>query len=113
MAYCHNLRSSDRVFKVEDQVIVLIPDSTNKLLKSWQGPSIVVQKCNLHSFLVKMPDNSTKHIHQNKLRHYIASSNSVNVLFEEEKEFVMLKLHQMLPKNLNSSKSSITSKLII
>ncbi|GFT15797.1 uncharacterized protein TNCV_3314131 [Trichonephila clavipes] len=34
-----------------------------------------------------MPDNSTKHIHQNKLRHYVASSNSVNVIFEEEKEF--------------------------
>ncbi|GFY48730.1 uncharacterized protein TNIN_1531 [Trichonephila inaurata madagascariensis] len=35
----------------------------------------------------EMPDNSTKHIHQNKLSHYVASSNSVNIIFEEEKEF--------------------------
>ncbi|GFT75606.1 uncharacterized protein NPIL_51381, partial [Nephila pilipes] len=87
MAYYHNLRSSDRVFKVGDQVIVLIPDSTSKLFARWQGPATIVQKRNHHSFLVKMPDNSTKHIHQNKLRHYITSSNAVNVIFEEEKEF--------------------------
>ncbi|GFS95363.1 uncharacterized protein NPIL_598711 [Nephila pilipes] len=87
MAYYHNLRSSDRVIKVGDQVIVLIPDSTSKLFAIWQGPATDVQKRNPHSFLVKMPDNSTKHIYQNKLRHYVASSNSVNVLSEEEKEF--------------------------
>ncbi|GFS73452.1 uncharacterized protein NPIL_494321 [Nephila pilipes] len=85
MVYYHNLRSSDRVFKVGDQVIVLIPDSTSKLFARWQGPATIVQKRNHHSILVKMPDNSTKHLHQNKLRHYIASSNAVNVIFEEER----------------------------
>ncbi|GBN04793.1 hypothetical protein AVEN_49293-1 [Araneus ventricosus] len=75
------------MFNVGDQVIVLIPDSTNKLFARWQGPATIVEKRNPHSFLVKMPDASTKHIHQNNLRHCIASSNSVNVIFEEEKEF--------------------------
>ncbi|GFU00923.1 hypothetical protein TNCV_3428901 [Trichonephila clavipes] len=87
MAYYHNLRSSDRVFKVGEKMIVLIPDSTSKLFARWQGPATIIEKWNPHSFLVEMPDNSTKHIHQNKLRHYVASSNSVNVIFEEEKEF--------------------------
>ncbi|GFS93809.1 integrase_H2C2 domain-containing protein [Trichonephila clavipes] len=87
MAYYHNLRSSDRVFKMGEKVIVLIPDSTSKLFAIWQGPATIIEKRNRHSFLVEMPDNSTKHIHQNKLRHYVASSNSVNVIFEEEKEF--------------------------
>ncbi|GFT34315.1 CCHC-type domain-containing protein, partial [Nephila pilipes] len=82
-----NYYEVDGVFKVGDQVIVLIPDSTSKLFARWQGPATIVQKRNHHSFLVKMPDNSTKHIHQNKLRHYITSSNAVNVIFEEEKEF--------------------------
>ncbi|XP_055936891.1 uncharacterized protein LOC129966488 [Argiope bruennichi] len=86
-AYYHNLRSSNRVYKVGDQVIVLIPDSTNKLFARWQGPATIVEKRNPHSFSVKMSDGSTKHIHQNKLKHYIASSNSINVIFEEEKEF--------------------------
>ncbi|GFT69755.1 retrovirus-related Pol polyprotein from transposon 412 [Trichonephila clavipes] len=87
MAYYRNLRSSDRVFKVGEKVKVLIPDATNKLFARWQGPATIIEKRNPHSFLVEMPDNSTKHIHQNKLRHYVASSNSVNVIFEEEKEF--------------------------
>ncbi|GFT85824.1 uncharacterized protein TNCV_4027561 [Trichonephila clavipes] len=87
LAYYHNLRSSDKVFKVGEKVIVLIPDATSKLFARWQGPATIIEKRNPHSFLVEMPDNSTKHIHQNKLRHYVASSNSVNVIFEEEKEF--------------------------
>ncbi|GFY23451.1 integrase_H2C2 domain-containing protein [Trichonephila clavipes] len=87
MAHYHNLRSSDRVFKVGEKVIVLIPDATSKLFARWQGPTTIIEKRNPHSFLVKMPDNSTKHIHQNKLRYYVVSSNSVNVIFEEEKEF--------------------------
>ncbi|GFT85886.1 retrovirus-related Pol polyprotein from transposon opus [Trichonephila clavipes] len=87
MAYYHNLRSSDKVFKVREKVIVLIPDATSKLFARWQGPATIIEKRNPHSFLVEMPDNSTKHIHQNKLRHYVASSNSVNVIFEEGKEF--------------------------
>ncbi|GFT09019.1 retrovirus-related Pol polyprotein from transposon 297 [Trichonephila clavipes] len=74
MAYYHNLRSSDRVFKVGEKVIVLIPDATSKLFARWQGPATIIEKRNPHSFLVEMPDNSTKHIHQNKLRHYVASS---------------------------------------
>ncbi|GFQ68301.1 integrase_H2C2 domain-containing protein [Trichonephila clavata] len=78
-AYYHNLRSSDRVFKVGEKVIVLIPDSTSKLFARWQGPETIIEKRNPHSFLVKMPDNSTKHIHQNNLRHYVARSNAVNV----------------------------------
>ncbi|GFS38588.1 integrase_H2C2 domain-containing protein [Nephila pilipes] len=85
IAYYHNLRSSDRVFKVGNQVIMLIPDSTCKLFARWQGRVTVVQKRDPHSFLVKMPDNSTKYKHQNKQRHYIASSNSANVIFEEKR----------------------------
>ncbi|GFX56019.1 uncharacterized protein TNCV_1953391 [Trichonephila clavipes] len=84
MAYYHNLRSSDRAFKVGEKAIVLIPDSTSKLFARWQGPATIIKKRNPHSFLVEMPDDSTKYIHQNNLRHYIASSNSVNVIFEEK-----------------------------
>ncbi|GFW80195.1 transposon Ty3-G Gag-Pol polyprotein [Trichonephila clavipes] len=51
--------------------------------KQPQGPLSILKS----TWTVEMPDNFTKHIHQNKLRHYVASSNSVNVIFEEEKEF--------------------------
>ncbi|GFR13703.1 retrovirus-related Pol polyprotein from transposon opus [Trichonephila clavata] len=87
MAYYHNLRPSDRVIKLGEQVIVLILDSINKLFARWLGPATITEKRNPCSFLVKIPHNSIQHIHQNKLRHYIASSNAVNVIFEEEREF--------------------------
>ncbi|GFY42309.1 uncharacterized protein TNIN_494871 [Trichonephila inaurata madagascariensis] len=75
MVYYLNLRSSERKFKVEEKVI---PYSTSKLFARWLRPATIIEKRNLHS---------TKHIHQNKTRHYVASSNSVNVIFEEEREF--------------------------
>ncbi|GFX27858.1 retrovirus-related Pol polyprotein from transposon 17.6 [Trichonephila clavipes] len=127
MAYYHNLRSSDRVFKVGEKVIVLIPDATSKLFARWQGPATIIEKRNPHSFLVEMPDNSTKHIHQNKLRHYVASSNSVNVIFEEEKEFGQVEtpptateeskfyevLNNLKTDNLNSYNLKVLKKLIM
>ncbi|GFR18106.1 retrovirus-related Pol polyprotein from transposon opus [Trichonephila clavata] len=126
MAYYHNLRSSDRVFKVGEKVIVLIPDSTSKLFARWQGPATIIGKRNPHSFLVKMPDNSTKHIHQNKLTHYVARSNAVNVIFEEEREFGQVetpptateesKFYEILNKlkvdNLNSCQLKTLKQLI-
>ncbi|GFY20412.1 retrovirus-related Pol polyprotein from transposon 17.6 [Trichonephila clavipes] len=126
MAYYHNLRSSDKVFKVGEKVIVLIPDATSKLFARWQGPATIIEKRNPHSFLVEMPDNSTKHIHQNKLRHYVASSNSVNVIFKEEKEFGQVEtpptateeskfyevLNNLKTDNLNSYNLKVLKNLI-
>ncbi|GFW81780.1 hypothetical protein TNCV_2884541 [Trichonephila clavipes] len=72
-------QSNGLVERVGEKVIVLISDATSKLFARWQGPATIIEKRNPHSFLVEMPDNSTKHIHQNKLRHYVASSNSRQV----------------------------------
>ncbi|GFW49165.1 retrovirus-related Pol polyprotein from transposon opus [Trichonephila clavipes] len=83
MAYYHNLRSSDRVFKVGEKVIVLIPDATT-------------------------------------------SSNSVNVIFEEEKEFGQVEtpptateeskfyevLNNLKTDNLNSYNFKVLKNLI-
>ncbi|GFU93959.1 retrovirus-related Pol polyprotein from transposon 17.6 [Trichonephila clavipes] len=73
-----------------------------------------------------MPDNSTKHIHQNKVRHYVASSNSVNVIFEEKKEFGQVEtpptateeskfyevLNNLRTDNLNSYNLKVLKNLI-
>ncbi|GFQ88802.1 uncharacterized protein TNCT_385021 [Trichonephila clavata] len=59
-------------------------DSTSKLFARWQGPATIIEERNpLHS----SENASTKHIHQNKLRHYVARLNAVNVIFEEDGEF--------------------------
>ncbi|GFX70305.1 uncharacterized protein TNCV_2955251 [Trichonephila clavipes] len=54
---------------------------------TFQDPGTIIEKRNPHFLLIKMPDNSTKHINQNTLMHYVSSSNLVNVIFEEEKQF--------------------------
>ncbi|XP_055931869.1 uncharacterized protein LOC129962156 [Argiope bruennichi] len=87
MARYYNLRSTKKVFNPGDKVIVLLPDSRNKLLARWQGPCTIESRKNEHSFLVKMPDGSLRHVHQNKMREFIASSGSVNVIFKGEEEF--------------------------
>lgn len=87
MASYHNLRSTRKIFEPGDKVIVLIPDSTNKLLACWQGPGVIESKKNEHSYMIKMPDGKVKHVHQNKIREFVVSHNAVNVIFEGDEEF--------------------------
>lgn len=100
MAHYYNLRSSKKSFMPGDKVIVLIPDSSNKLLARWQGPGVIESKKNEHSFFVKMPDNSVKHVHQNKIREFVSTNcNTVNVIFEGEEEFGDVESTPLLDEN--------------
>jgi len=55
----HNLRSRDKSFSVGEQVLILKPDSTNKLFSRWSGPASVVERLSNHSYLVEI-DGSRK-----------------------------------------------------
>jgi len=37
----YNKKTRHKEFQLRQQVIVLIPDSKNKLLKKWQGPATI------------------------------------------------------------------------
>lgn len=87
MAHYYNLRSSCKKFKEGDQVVVFIPNSTNKLFARWKGPSKIVKEVRPHSFLVEMEDGSTKHIHQNKIREFVVPASAVNLILEGDEEF--------------------------
>jgi hypothetical protein len=65
----HNLRSRDKSFSVGEQVLILKPDSTNKLFSRWSGPASVVERLSNHSYLVEI-DGSRKELHAGKLRKY-------------------------------------------
>ena len=47
-----DLRSQDRHFKVGDEVLILLPDSTSKLLMSWSGPYKVLERRNKVNYLI-------------------------------------------------------------
>jgi hypothetical protein len=76
-AAAYNTRAREKQFSVGDQVMVLSPDSSNKLYSRWHGPHAIAQVNTPHSYLVDMEDGARRHIHVNKLRPYIARVNAV------------------------------------
>ena len=59
------------------QVIELLPDSSNKLLRRWQGPGTVVQVKSPYSYLIKLEQGQRRWLHANKLRPYHRRVNEV------------------------------------
>ena len=45
----YNLRSKDKTFEVDDLVIILTKDSSNKLMQRWIGPAKIRAKVSLNS----------------------------------------------------------------
>ncbi|KAG8176545.1 hypothetical protein JTE90_014889 [Oedothorax gibbosus] len=83
----YNLRSKEKTFEVGEKVLVLIPSSSHKLLKTWSGPATVVQLTRPHSALIEFEDKSRREFHFNKLRPYIARVEQVGLIFEQDEEF--------------------------
>ena len=83
----YNLRSSNKQFKISDKVIVLIPDSNNKLYSRWIGPGTIVDQKSEHSFLVELPNGNIRHLHQNKLRQYIQPIAAIGLVYEADDDF--------------------------
>ncbi|GFS28967.1 RT_RNaseH_2 domain-containing protein [Trichonephila inaurata madagascariensis] len=83
----YNLRSREKRFSVGDEVLILMPSSTYKLLNTWIGPTKVVKLTRPHSCLVQMEDGSTRELHVNKLRPYISRVDHVGVMFDQDSNF--------------------------
>lgn len=47
-----DLRSQGRQFKIDDDVLVLLPDSKNNLLMSWSGPYPAMERRNKVNYLI-------------------------------------------------------------
>ena len=50
----YNKRARPKQFQCGQQVILLLPDSTSKLLSKWQGPALVVDYKKPHSYLIEL-----------------------------------------------------------
>ncbi|XP_063601110.1 uncharacterized protein LOC134777201 [Penaeus indicus] len=69
-----DLKSQKRHFKKGDEVLVLLPDHTNKLLMAWRGPFPVLEQKNKVNYLID--ENGThKLYHVNLLKKYYRRSN--------------------------------------
>ncbi|GFR30377.1 retrovirus-related Pol polyprotein from transposon 17.6 [Trichonephila clavata] len=81
-----NKRSSVKNFSIE-QVVLLIPDSSNKIYARWTGPGEIIQHHPPHSYKVKLPDGTIIHVHVNKIKKYHPRALAVGVIFEDDHEF--------------------------
>ncbi|GFQ73907.1 retrovirus-related Pol polyprotein from transposon 17.6 [Trichonephila clavata] len=82
-----NKRSSVKNFSIGEQVVLLIPDSSNKIYARWTGPGEIIQHHPPHSYKVKLLDGTVRHVHVNKIRKYHPRALAVGVIFEDDHEF--------------------------
>ena len=58
-------------FQEGDQVIVLAPENSDKMCNRWLGPGTVVKVKSLHSYLIDLGNDNVRHLHANKMRHFV------------------------------------------
>ena len=63
------MKSQDRQFKPGDEVLVLLPDSSSKLLMSWRGPFKVLEKRSRVNYIID-ENGKGKLYHANLLKKY-------------------------------------------
>ena len=75
-----DLKSQKRSFEIGDEVLLLLPDTNNKLLMSWRGPFKVLERRNNVDYLID-ENGKSKLYHVNILKKYYRRNivNCVNV----------------------------------
>ena len=64
----HDVRSRERKFNTDDEVLVLLSTSSNKLLMQWQGPYRIIKKIAKNDYRILMNDARKMKLHRkNKL----------------------------------------------
>ncbi|GFU90720.1 hypothetical protein TNCV_4182741 [Trichonephila clavipes] len=111
-----NKRSTVKHFSIGEQVVLLIPDSSNKIYARYSVPREIIQHHPPHSYKVKLSDGTVRHVHVNKIRKYHPRALAVGVIFEGDHEFGEIHLTPNLSRstservlheiNLNNLKES-------
>jgi len=99
----YSKRAVYKDFEIGQQVIVLIPDSTKKLLSRWQGPGTIVDARLPHSYSVDLDQGQHRWLHANKVRPYHTQVknvivNSCSIVYEFNEEFGTLSVPDITPK---------------
>jgi hypothetical protein len=89
--HAYNLRSRDKNFQVGERVIYLMPSSTHKLTRTWQGPCVVLRKNSPYSYIIEV-DGKQQWCNANHLRKYNERVNEVvnhncAVIFDSDCDF--------------------------
>ena len=95
MGYRHqyNKVAQEKSFDVGDQVLVLMPDSSHKLLSKWTGPGTVTAKLSDHSYRVALDSGAVKQLHANFLRKWVDRVQSLGVVYEDDEDFGKIEVY--------------------
>ena len=80
-----DFKSTNQNFKAGDEVLILLPSSTNKLLIEWQGPYNVIEKANKVDYIIEV-NGKPKKYHVNVLKAYVRRTNTVMFVADEDQE---------------------------
>jgi len=83
----YNLRARQKKFQEGDQVIVLAPENTGKMGNRWLGPGTIVRVKSPYSYLVDLGNGNVRHMHANKMRHFVGRIQGCGVIAECDTEF--------------------------
>jgi len=76
----YNLRARQKKFQEGDHVIVLAPENTGKMGNRWLGPGTIVKAKSPYSYLVDLGNGNIRHLHANKMRHFIVRVQGCGVI---------------------------------
>ncbi len=82
----YNKKSTVSTFNVGDLVLILIPDSSHKIISQWHGPAVVTAILSPNIYRVASDNGSVRTLHANDLRLYISRVNSIGVIFENDSD---------------------------
>ena len=68
-------------------MLVLAPDSSNKIYSRWHGPCTISQGREPYSYVVDMGDGSRRHLHANGIHKFIVRTHLVGIIKEDDDEF--------------------------
>src|SRR5438876_10094548 len=71
----YNKVAKHKEFDIGDQVLVLLPSSTNKLVSEWIGPATVVGIVSDYGYRIALNTGAVRILHANNLRKFIARVN--------------------------------------
>src|SRR5207247_7711185 len=83
----YNKPARQKSFTLGDQVLVLLPSSTNKLVSEWIGPGTIVEVVSANSYKVSLSSGAIRTLHANKLRKLVSRAQTVGVLYDEDRDF--------------------------
>ena len=82
----YNERAFAKEFQVGQQVLILVPDCSNRLLSQWMRPVTVLRKISDFSSEVELENGRVRKLHANKLRPFQARVDMLGVIFDEDED---------------------------